>query len=365
MIKVDLEKVAKTIVHDSMKLKENDVLWIEAGVHNLDLAEAVGVELRKIGGFPIIEVTSDKYQKKIFEETSEEFLGKPQKFRGEMYGKIDALLYIENEKDPKNREHIPASKKSAFRAAGMPWRTALRENKTKIALFLYPTPEMAEAYNVSWEEYHDRVWGAVQILPQDLYDIGKPIRDLLDKGNDVHITSKKGTDLRFSIKGRKGLICNGEEVEENYKVCRYNLNIPAGEVFTTIVEDSANGVAVFDKVYVDGTPVTDLKLTFRDGSAVAFEAKENEDKFAEYYETLTPADKLSAEFGIGTNEYVKDVIGCLHTDEKIAGTIHIAIGASIMYGGENDAPVHFDMIMPEPTVTIDGDYMMKDGKMVF
>lgn len=364
MIEVNIEKVAKTIVHDSMKLKEGDILWIETGEHNLSLAEEVAVEMNKIGGFAIIEITSDSYKKKMFENTSEEFLKKSQDYRAKMYENITALLHLEVEKDPLNLQHIPASKKAGFRAAGMAWRKTLREMGKKIALFLYPTPEMAKAYNVTWEEYHDRVWGAVQVSPKELYEAGKPVRDLINKGKNVHITSEKGTDLRFSIDERKGLICNGEEIDENHDVCQYNLNIPAGEVFTTIVEDSAHGTAVFDKVYVYGSPVTDLKLTFKDGSVIAFDAADGKEKFAEYYNTLTPPDKLSAEFGIGINKAVKDVIGCLHTDEKIAGTIHIAIGASIMYGGKNDAPVHFDMIMHKPTVMVDDILMMEDGKMM-
>jgi len=364
VIQVKYEEIARSIIRDSMKLGEDDFLWIQTGDHNLRFAEEVAIEAWKIGAYPLLEVSSDYYRKRMFEETPEKFLKKPRRHLADAWEKITALLYIENEKDPALLESISPGKKASARVAELTANRILMKNNTRIAIVLYPMPEMAKAYNVGWEEYHDRVWGAIRVDPEELYRIGKPIKEFLNRGREVHITSEKGTDLRFSIEGRGAVICNGQELEENYEICRYNLNIPAGEVFITIVEDSANGVAVFDKVFVGGAPVEDLRLEFKNGSVVSFDAAGNREKFEKFYETLTPADKLSAEFGIGTNYMIREVIGCPHTDEKIAGTIHIAIGASIMYGGKNEAPVHFDMIMPAPTVHLDGKLMMNRGDLV-
>lgn len=365
MLNINYEQVAKTLVNNSMKLTEDDVVWIQAGDHNLPLAEEIGIQTWKIGGFPIIEVQSDNFMKRMYEETPDKYLKKPHTHMANIRKHISALIYMEPLKDPTTLESIPSYKKSAFMASALPAKKILWERDVKVALFLYPTPEMARAYNVSWEFYHDRVWGAIQIPPSELYRVSNPIKEFLTGKKNVHIISQKGTDLHFSIENRGILLCTGDDLEENREIGDANLNIPAGETFTSIVEDSTNGIAVFDKVFVDGTCVEDLKLEFKDGIAISFDAGSNRDKFGEFFNSIKPTDKIAAEFGIGTNYAVKKVIGCLHTDEKIAGTIHIAIGSNLMYGGKNETPLHFDMIMPRPTVVTDGETMMTEGRMMF
>lgn len=364
MLDIDFANVADIIINQSMQLKEGDVLWIECGDHNLALAEECALAAGKIGASSLMTVTSDSYMKKMYERTPLEFLKKPCHYQGNLWKQVTALLHIEVPKDPALLNSIPPEKKAARRDAMHPAKQVLHEGNIKIALLLYPTPEMAKAYGVDWEFYHDRVWRSMMVPPQKLYKIGLPIREMINRGREVHITSEKGTNLRFSVEGRRGVICNGQELEENYAVCQYNLNIPSGEVFTAMVENSTEGTAVFDRVFVDGTPVENLRLDFKKGSVVNFGAEKNEKAFADFFRNTTPADRIAGEFGIGTNPEIHEVIGCLHTDEKIAGTIHIAIGANNMYGGKNKAPLHFDMIMSNPTVKIDGEVMMEKGKSV-
>lgn len=365
MLTVDYKDIAKTLINESMQIKENDVLWISAGKHNFELAEEAALQARLAGAFPIIEVSSDSLVRRIMEDVPHEFIKKPAHHLAKMWKHIDALLCIEAHKDPSLLDDISSEKKSDARKAGTPSRKVLTERGVKIALVLFPTEEMAKAYNVSWEYYHDRVWGAMQVSPVELLKRGRPLRDILNKGRKVHVTSQKGTDLRFSIEDRGAVICSGQELEENYQVCRYNLNLPAGEVFTTIVEDSAEGTAVFDKVFIGGKAVKNLRLNFENGGVISYDADENKEVFDDFFKNLLSTDKLAAEFGIGINPCIKDVIGCLHTDEKMMGTIHIAIGASNMYGGKNDTPLHFDMIMPSPSFTVDDVLYMESGNILF
>ncbi len=365
MVSVDIPDFARRLVLDSAKIKKGEVVWIRFSPHSLELAQFCALEVYKMGGYPILEMKTDSFSKNVLMKVPGKYLEKVPSKVVNIFSNIDALMVLGGEEDPKNLQDVPREKKNASLKGRLPIRRVFIKNRTKICLFLYPTPKMAEAYGVSWEYYHDRVWKASLISPAQLYKRAKPIKEFLKGRDKVRITSPSGTDITFSIKDRGIIICNGEELEENYEVCQYNLNIPAGEVFTTIVEDSAEGLAVFEKVFIDGKPVKNLKLTFKGGEVVGFDAEEGKEAFADFYNSLTPNDKKGAEFGIGINPYIKEVIGCLHTDEKIAGTIHIAIGSSIIYGGKNEAPVHFDMIMQSPTVEVDGDLMMKDGEIVF
>lgn len=366
MLEIDEKKIAERIVKDFIGVKEDEIVMVRCGEHNLSLAEECALECRKAGAFPMINVTSDRYVKRIYEEVEDRFLEKPQNRFAEISRLIDTLIIIETMKDPENLRNIPEYKRSLTSQARMPVRKAETEKGVRIVVVMYPTPEMARAYNVSYEEYHDRVWKATLYPPDDLYHIGKPLKNILKGKDRIRLTSEKGTDLSFSIKDRPILIDNGEFLEENREEFADDnlLNIPAGEVFTSIVEDSTEGRIVFDRVFLDGVPVTDLMIRFENGRAVEFSAKENEDKFAEFFETFSPEDKIAGEFGIGINPEVKNVIGCLATDEKIAGTIHLALGANDFYGGRNDTKYHFDMIMDKPTATADDEIFLKNGNFI-
>lgn len=355
---------AKSLIYKSMKLKKGDMVWIESGDYNLELAETIAVELKKMGAFPIIQATTDRYTLKMMEESPLEHLGMPRNKEALMKSIIDAFIYLEPSEDPATWAEIDPVKNAAWQMSRMPINRIYREKGVKLCLVLTPTDKMAFAYGVKPEYYHRRVWSAAMTPPEELYKRGKAFKEFMKDGDRVRITTEKGTDLSFSIRDRGIIICNGEELEENYETCRFNLNIPGGEVFTTMVEDTTEGVAVFDKVFIDGELVRDLKLFFKKGKVVDYDARSGVEYFKGMYETFTPQDKVAAEFGIGINPRIKKVIGCLSTDEKIAGTIHIAIGDNASYGGQNEAPVHFDMIMSKPDVYIDGRLMMKRGKPV-
>ena len=136
-------------------------------------------------------------------------------------------------------------------------------------------------------------------------------------------------------------------------------NLPAGEVGCAPIEDSANGILIIDGSMGPLGKVTQLKLEFKGGKVVAIEG-DHADELTKYLKT--DSERTIAELGIGANKYAK-LTGTVLEDEKILGTIHIAIGDNTSYpGGKNKAAIHFDGIVLEPTLLADGLCLIKDGK---
>jgi len=196
----------------------------------------------------------------------------------------------------------------------------------------------------------------------EVANITNRLHDFLQDRSDVHITSPLGTNLEFSIKGR--IIATDPGIVRTPGFG----NLPSGECYVAPLENSANGLLVIDKSFPGILIKKPIHLTFEHGRVVEVsggkEAKQLLAIIADGEKQPNGAGcRTIAEWGIGTNPYAR-ITGNVMTDEKVMGTIHIAIGHNAMppYNGQNLAPIHLDGVMGNPTVTVDGELMIDNGK---
>jgi len=141
-------------------------------------------------------------------------------------------------------------------------------------------------------------------------------------------------------------------------------NLPAGEVCLAPIEESANGIVVFDIAFWDGRWVEDLEVEFTGGVAHGVRAARGLDLFNDTIAGASGAGNVIGELGIGLNHEVTEPCGNMLLDEKILGTIHIAVGDNTMLGGVNDSSLHWDLLVMDPTVTVDGRTLLAGGELV-
>jgi aminopeptidase len=188
------------------------------------------------------------------------------------------------------------------------------------------------------------------------------------KGADkIRIVADDGTDLAFSIKGRPLLVDKGFISREDITKGDFGLNIPAGEVFFAPQEHSANGIIIFDYATISGFGlVRNLKIKFKNGKVAWFKADGNGAKiFRRFLDSNTGEKDRIAELGIGCNPAAQ-FIGKTIVDEKIFGSVHIAIGNNTgSYHGKNRASSHLDMVKimkgRNGCMYADGKLVMKNG----
>ena len=186
------------------------------------------------------------------------------------------------------------------------------------------------------------------------------VKNILDNGDYVKITSPSSTNLSFSIKGRKAIASSGLFHKKGE-----GGNLPTGETFLAPVEGSANGTLIIDGS-IAGFGIIEninLKVIIRDGFAskitggkLAVRVNSMLNKFGKYARNI-------AEFGIGTNHKAK-LSGVLLEDEKVLGTIHIAFGNNLTMGGSVNVPIHIDGVVKKPTVLLDDRLIMVNGKLL-
>ncbi len=197
---------------------------------------------------------------------------------------------------------------------------------------------------------------------QEIAAITHRLKQHLQGKNRVRITTPLGTDLSLSITGR--------DVKEDtgliHQPAQFG-NLPAGECFVAPLEDSAEGVLVVDKSFPELVVEQPVRMTFKKGRVIAIDGGPEAQELLrriEYGERLPHGEncRVVAELGIGTNPRAR-LTGKLMTDEKVMGTIHIAIGdnASPSYGGTNEAPIHIDGVVGQPTLIVDGETLIREG----
>jgi leucyl aminopeptidase (aminopeptidase T) len=184
----------------------------------------------------------------------------------------------------------------------------------------------------------------------------KKLMKILTRGKIAKITTKKGTNLVMGIKGRKCFDDNGI-----YNKKGSFGNLPSGEVAVAPIEETTNGVYVIDASLSGvGKLKKELKIKVEDGYAIGVEG-EKAKQLKKYFKSRE--HRNIAEFGIGTNPKAK-VSGCVLEDEKVIGTVHIALGNNISLGGKVNVPLHLDGVIKNPTVYVDNKKIMSNGRLI-
>lgn len=187
--------------------------------------------------------------------------------------------------------------------------------------------------------------------------ITNKISDILTIGRNVHITTASGTDLRMSIKGRKGIPDTGY-VTNPGETC----NIPAGEAFLAPVEGKTDGIMVINgSMGNTGIIKKPIKMYISNGYVTKIIGTREARILRKQLAPFGKKGRNIAELGIGTN-HKAILTGNILEDEKILGTVHIALGNNISMGGTCDVGIHLDGILLKPTLTIDDKVILSGGK---
>jgi len=361
----ELYKLAKTIINDCLGVKEGEVILINGGLHTFKFIEELSIAVLEIGAFPEIRVSTDTLALRMHKEIPDEFLARVPEYKLKWLDDIKACIFIDEIVDPLVFSKIPEEKIALFRKANEPIRDKLFFDNKRTLAIAYPTKAKSRYYNIDYREFKKFLWDALKVDYKEFHRLGNIIKPILDKGEEVFITSTLGTELTFSIKGRTAFIDDGIITPEDLKAGFGMGNLPAGEVFIPPCEDTLCGVAVFDNVFYKGIHLGHLTIYFKNGRAIKIKAEKNEKEFIEFFENADGDKDKIGEWGIGLNPKVTKAIGYVNTDEKIKGSIHLALGENRFIGGKNKSSIHFDMVIMHPTITIDGNLFMDKGKLVF
>lgn len=196
-------------------------------------------------------------------------------------------------------------------------------------------------------------------LNADYNEIAKrsvKMAEVVSGGKTARVTTPAGTNITMSIEGREchadtGLVHNPGDFS----------NLPAGEAYIAPVEGTANGIIVVDGAMV-GKVKKPIQIVVKDGYATQITGDKSAKQLEEILEPFGQPGRNVAELGIGTNDKAK-IVGSVLEDEKVMGTVHMALGDNKSMGGNVSVQSHLDGILLRPTLLIDDRMIMENGQL--
>jgi len=380
--KEKIVKCAETIV-TGMNLKAGEAVLIRGGTHTQELLEEIGILCYRKGAHPLITATSDSYSTRIYKEVSTEVLEVTPKHYLGAVKECDVHIVVEPFKDPKIQTEFPREKVAARTKANVPIRKVLYGEDEgvgkKWTYAGWPTPEAASFYGIDYRDLERLIIGGMMVTASTLKENTSRLAEELKGANILHVTDRKGTDFTCKIKGRR--INEDDGVVDDQDIVAGDLgnNLPAGEVFIAPHETFGEGTIICPLTIDRFTNkiIRDVILRFKEGRLLLNEcsAKVNGEQMTDSFKRCLEIDRKEkevrttniAELGIGCNPAIDKAIGYILTDEKIGGSVHVAFGSNLGYGGNSRSSMHWDFVT-HPTATIKivdtHEQVMKDGKIL-
>lgn len=363
---INLNKIAEEIINKNLSIKEKEVVIISASPKSLEFSEALAYQCSMIGAQPLIQYNSDELLLRTLKNIKIKYLKEWPKLSDALMKVADARIIIDDQ-NPFLESKLPQDK-IELRREVMKAITRREDNRIirkdeKVALVGFPTEEQARALGVSFNKLSKIFWSTFNIDCNELYKFNDLLARKFMNAKKVRLTGKE-TELEISIRGRTPL--NSAGLWDKDKIGF--INLPDGEVFFAPVENGANGEIFFDLpcMWHFGKQVKGVWFKFRNGKVVDYKIDKGLTAFEDVMKNASGSKFNIAELGIGTNPHAKPTGGLIIVDEKIKGTIHIAIGDNKIFGGKGDATIHWDFFktMNPGTMEVDGKLVMENGKFI-
>ncbi|OUN01275.1 MAG: hypothetical protein BAA04_08210 [Firmicutes bacterium ZCTH02-B6] len=351
-----IEQLADILVNYSTEVKAGDHVLIRATPLARPLVEAIFRLVVRNGGYPMLQLSYGSFSRIFYEEATDahlEYLNPIEKY---IIEHSDVLIRIDAPENTRELTGVDPKKMQRMSRTNRPLQEYIMSGKVRWVICNYPTPSLAQDADMSVDEYADFLFGACNIDWRQASERMNRIKERFDAADEVRIVGAD-TDLTFSIKGRPGVVADG------------HYNMPDGEVFYAPHEKTTNGTIAFELPAIyGGREVQGIRLTFRDGKIVEATAAKGEDLLHKLLDTDEGA-RFLGEFGIGCNygitRYTRDIL----FDEKIGGTIHLAVGAAYPEcQGTNQSAIHWDMVKDlrqGGRIYLDGELVQENGRFLF
>jgi aminopeptidase len=363
---VRIDRLAQVLVNYSLAAESNQLFRIVAPMAAAPLVRAVYREAMCAGTNPLMRLTLDGLDEIFYKHANDNQLTYvPQLARDEIET-VDLHLSILADENPRALSGVDSKLVAKRRAAMSPISKRMMERSAegsfRWCLTLFPTAAQAQEADMSLSDYADFVFAAGKLDHEDPVAAWQAQRaeqeriiDRLKVANQIRIVGP-GTDLTYAVAGRTWVNCAGDR------------NFPDGEVFTGPEEQKTNGFITysFPAIYM-GREVSGIRLEFVDGKVVKATADKGEDLLHSLLDMDEGARRLG-EVAFGTNYGIQRFSRNILFDEKIGGTVHLALGAAYPETGcTNQSALHWDMICDLRSggeVFADGAIIHKDGKFV-
>ena len=357
------EKAAMLAVQYAVNVEPGDLVLIQGSEVANDLIKAVYIETLKAGGHPIVQSGINGIDVARFKYSSDEQLAYINPIKKFIISKAQKMIqvYADNNRqkmaliDP---EKIKLTRSSPeFMEMMKIHQERVAKKELKWTIVPYPCDSFAQDAKMDTESYKEFIYNALKLDSENPADTWREIEkeqekliEILNKVDNIHVLGED-TDLTLSVKGRPWENCCGHR------------NLPDGEVFTSPIENSINGRIRFTYPGIyQGKEVKNILLEFKDGRVIKGSADEGQELLDSILK-IKNAD-LIGEFAIGTNYGIQKFTKNMLFDEKMGGTMHMALGMGYPETKSENTlcPIHWDILKDMKS---EDSKIIADGKVIY
>ncbi len=349
-----IDEYARLLVERSVGVQPGWQVCVRATPLARPMVEAVVEQVARIGAYPILQLSFEHIGGPFAREAPLEVLRAAAPLQERIWSEVDAFISIWAPENTREGSDLSEERQGAVQQMMAPLRARTMSMSVPWVIAEYPVLSTAQDAGMTLAELEEFIFDAVLLDWDAEAERMRAIADVFDAAGEVRLVGP-GTDLTLSLDGRRGAVDDG------------HINMPGGEVFYSPLENSAEGVIEFGEfpaIYL-GHEVDGARLVFEGGRIVDATARSGEDFLVQTLDTDDGSRRLG-ELGIGCNPGIQRFMKNVAFDEKIDGTIHLAIGNSYTStGGTNGSAIHWDIVKDlrrDGRIYADGQLVQENGR---
>ncbi|HET8864408.1 MAG TPA: aminopeptidase [Gracilimonas sp.] len=353
MISEHDQKLAKLILEHSTEVQKGQNVMVQLiGLNGIDLLQALVAQIRAKDAHPFIKIEDAETQRILIENGNEGFWkNQAEVDQLPLMKQMDAFIGIRASQNIYENSQASKEANKAYSEHFLhPVHFDERVNNTNWCIMRYPSAAFAMNAKMPTSAFAEFYYKACLVDYGQLEEAMKPLEKRLRATDEIHLKGE-GTDIKFSVKGQNWVPCFGKR------------NIPDGELFTSPVLDSVNGVITYAPSVYQGKPFEFVKLEVKDGVVVDFDSSNNE-ALKDILDTDEGASRFG-EFSFGLNPVIESPMYDILFDEKIYGSNHLTLGKDYEIAPNgNSSNIHWDLVCIGANVYLDGELVREGRKFV-
>jgi leucyl aminopeptidase (aminopeptidase T) len=361
--------VGAQLVSRNLGVKAGDAVMVAGPADQIAMLEDIAVQVRKVGAWPYIMVSSDRLDRLQYDSVPPERDADPPTNEVAVARTFPLAIILQGANNPDNLRHVAPERLAARNNARAAIDAQISRIPRKILFVgnnLFPTEHNARLHGLSKSELEQIFWDGVAVNPETMKSTGEAVRTAMRTGGQVRITSPQGTDVTFTLVRTEPYFSDGSVTDADARMGPAGLFewLPAGEVFVRIAPGSANGTVVADRLIIEGQVIENARFELANGRLTNMTAASGLERLQAFYAAAQgPKDALTV-FDIGVNTNMRVEPSSTIRTFMLPGMVTVYFGNDTWAGGTNTASFGMPIFIANSRVLIDDKPIVENGRLV-
>jgi len=360
----DLKQLAGRIVNESAGVKEGEIVLVNGSARDNELIENIVIEIQKVGGQPLLSLSSEKITKRSYAEVPEKYDSQEPKLGLALAKIANVSINIDSQETEGLLADVTPARLAARAKAGTPVNNEFIKNKIRsvnVGNDLYPTEWRAKRFEMPLDTFSKLFWDGVNIDYTGLQATGDKARTALG-GKEMEITHPNGTSLKLNIESRPAYISDGVISADDVAKGNLSVFLPAGEAAVVPAANSGTGKFIIEKDFFNGKEVRNIVLTFENGKLTSMTG--DGDGFARMkaeFDAAGEGKDILSYVDLGINSNYPLPATSKYGNWVSAGMVSLGTGNNTWAGGSNESSGAVGGHLGGCTVKVDGKTIVENG----